>query len=195
MNTLEEMNEVLAGFAVHTGFPQKRSTLAGKLLSDGVTTEQVEAVGQNCEAMVEGQANAIRVLISLLEDHEKLKARIEDLAVIAAAQAKRKEKAQPRPFGDKRAEPGPMAEETPEQWEFTRRCVMAYCRVQQDRHDPLRVAADLGVSMENLQQMIAKGREIQCAPKVVKRTTAEEVEDHAARVQRFREMMRQKQPG
>lgn len=163
MTRIDGITEVLAGFAVHVGFPAKRSELAGYLLGEGVTADQVEALGAHCEKTVEGEASVARVLVSLLTSPAKRNARLDDLGVVVAAQAARAAKADSAP-GDRPWTPSPLPGEPQEAYERDRACRLAYCAVAADRRSPESVARDLGVSIDELQSMLARGRALSESP-------------------------------
>jgi len=185
MNHLTDLIETLAGFAVHTGFPEQRAALAGQLLADGVSVADVEALGSHCEKMIEGEANAIRVLLALLQDPEKRTARLADLATVAAAKLNRKAKTDGGPNQHFKVDAGP------EEIDHDRKCYMVYCRVVADRKEIRFVANEFGLPLDSMPAMIARGREL-TQPRVapVKQEPVVEGETHADRVQRFLESMR-----
>jgi hypothetical protein len=196
MSALAEITEVLAGFAVHVGFPDKRAALAGKLLGEGVTADQVEALGVHCEKTVEGEAAAARVLTALLGDPTKRTARLADLGIVDAAKARRAAEVD-RPFGDRPYSPSPLPGEDPAAYERERACRMAYCAVVADRRAPEAVARDFGVTVDELQAMVDRGRALADSPLTATKApamslhaAAEQQKESDARRLEFRRQMR-----
>lgn len=164
MSALAEITEVLAGFAVHVGFPAKRAELAGYLLGEGVTANEVEALGVHCEKTVaDGEAAVARVLVALLTSPAKRSARLGDLGVVGAAKAARAAKTDPV-FGDRPYTPSPLPGEDPDAYQRDRDCRIAYCAVVADRRAPEAVARDFGISVDELQAMVDRGRAIAQSP-------------------------------
>lgn len=187
MNRVDELDEALAAFAVHTAMPAKRRELAGYLASEGVSVDDVVALGQHCEKTLP-EAKVPVVLISLLTAAGKREERLAELGRTKEARAKILERAP----GDRAYSDRPTEGETQEQWQHDRNCRIAYCAVVSDRRDKAAVAKDLGVQLgAKFDAMIERGRALQCARHVP--ATGRDIDDEATqneRRKRFVEAMK-----
>jgi len=161
MTRITDLVEALASFDVHTGFPDKRLALAGKLLNDAVTVDDVDALGAHCAGTMGDPIAAARVLVSILADPEKRASRLADLALVARTRADRRARVEGRQIGDRRTVPQPMAEEPHETWEHDRLCRIAYCIAVADGKGAQVAANHLGVPFEKIHAMIARGKILQ----------------------------------
>ena len=186
--SLDEIEDALLVAGVHDGFPVERRALAGSLLADGVGPADVDLLCAHVRDTVDGVPAANRVLAALLSNPNERKARLVDLRRCAAIRARTGERA----FGDAYAVPAPLPQEDRGQWEQDRRCRVAYCRAVSDRVDLAAVAAEIGVSIEDLAVMIERGRVLQRGRDVAAAPAAPDDQDQDARRKRFVESMRQR---
>lgn len=153
MTLLEDMADELAAADVHVGFAAQRADLARLLLKAGVSTDDVALLAAHCRETVREPGAAPRVLAALLVDHAKRDERLADLRAVAAVKATRN-----RAFGDAKTEPGRPLEEEPAAWQAVRNAAIAFCRVVTDRAPRETVAAELGVSLDQLDQLVERER-------------------------------------
>lgn len=160
VTALADLAETLAVYGVEEGFPAKRTELAGRLLSEGLRVADLELLGDHCRRTVsDGDGAAARVLAGLLRRQAAYQERLADLRQVAAARARRAH----RPPGDKPVVPAPLPGEDPVEWAARRRATMAFCMVVADRRPAADVAGELGVTAQELEQLVEQGRELRQA--------------------------------
>lgn len=93
MISLNDIIDALAHFDVHTGFPQERSAMAGKLLGAGFSARDVAMVASHVFANTKSGAKRAAILAAVLNDHVALRARVDDLS---AAEERREREEQAR---------------------------------------------------------------------------------------------------
>jgi hypothetical protein len=143
MASLDDLENALAAFAIEAGFPRNRRLLAGALLSIGVSPAGVELLGRHCEAHVEGQVNAVKVLYSQLAGPpDALKARIADLESCEAARSRR----------DATVEFGKAQRQQPSDEDLAQR--LAFARVVADRAPLPIVAAEMGLPPAEVERLV-----------------------------------------
>lgn len=152
--SLDDLDDALAAYEVHAGYPAQRRELAGKLFAAGTTTDDVVVLGDNLTAMQPRGAVPKILAAALLSDD--LAQRLADLRRVEAARSKR---TSPR-FGDKPTAVAPLPGEDQAAWEWDRKCIIARSRVRSDRRTHREVAAELGVAEADLPAMIARGIEM-----------------------------------
>lgn len=186
MNPLDEMAEELAAADVHAGFTEQRAALARRLLHAGVSAGDVVLLSAHCRDTVRDGSPAA-VLAALLQDDARREARLQDLRVVAQIKAQRAKEAC-RAFGDKPTTPGPTEGEDRRKWAYDRNALIATCRVFADRRPREVVADEMGVSMEQLEEFLVRGRQIRGEPP--KRFAVVDDREEDERRRQFREQMR-----
>jgi hypothetical protein len=191
MTGLDEIADLLGVYRVHEGFPVERRKLAGDLLASSLTIQDIEMLGDHVAQTADGNRGAI--LAAILQDPDKREQRLQDLRRCAQL---RRERA--RPFGDAPARIGPLPEEDPAEWARDRQARIAWCRVGADRRPRAEVAAELGVSLRDLDRMVERGRALNVARlEAPRKRTREEVrlsetpEQVRARVREWRKKILQ----
>jgi hypothetical protein len=189
VSPLEAILDELAAAAVHAGFPAERSKLAGSLLGDGMHAEDVALLAAHCAATVDGEAAAARVLVSLLVDPKKREARLADLRTVAAAKARRIDKA----FGDAKATPRPIeGSDDRAAWIAAGLWREIAWRVHDEGARVLEIAAVLGRDPAETRDLIRLGEAKRAEQKPPERAPVKdepELPDHEKR-KRFREWLR-----
>jgi len=180
VSSLAELDEALAAFGVHAGFPEKRRGLAGLLLADGLGAEDVELLGRHCEATVvtrDGlprEASVVRVLVSILACPADAKARTADLRACAAATAQRNE-----------PEFGKSLRQQPSDEDLAQRT--AFARVIADRAPVDRVAAEMGTTPTKVERLVAAERDLRARqrtePQRIRSESAADVQRRRAEIQ------------
>lgn len=158
MADLADLDEVLADYGVDAGEPERRRTRAGTLLAAGLDGPGLRLLADHAAKAARGDLQRCGALLAYrLAEEPRWRALLADLRragpVVAAAA-----EPQPEPYfgaGQWRREHG--ADEAERDWTARR----AYCRVVSDRADRRAVAADLGVSLEDLEQLVERGRVLQ----------------------------------
>lgn len=172
---IEDIDDAIATYEVHAGYPAQRRELAGKLFAAGITADDVAVLGDNLTAMQpRGAVPKILATALLAED---LPQRLADLRRVAAARSQR---TSPR-FGDKPTAVAPLPGEDSAAWEWDRKCIMARSRVRSDRRTHREVAAELGVAEADLPAMIARGIEMAKPIDLPHRPAVEHVVQHPKR--------------
>lgn len=159
-----DLEEILAAFEVEVGFPARRRALADRLAAEGVSAADVEAIGDHCQRTVEGSAAAARVLVALLSDPARRQERLAELAVVRAAQARRRAHgAIPAPAA---WVPRPLPGEDPDAWRRDHLASLAAC-LARDGQARLTgkalhrwIADELGVASAAVPALIERGRAI-----------------------------------
>jgi hypothetical protein len=176
--TLDSLDDELAIAGVEEGFPVQRRALAGELLADGWTADDVALVARHC-VNTSTPAAGPRILRSLLGDPVARAERIKDLRHVAALRAARNA---PEPWT-----PRPTEGEDEVRWAASRLAGIAYARVVADRADPREVAVELGVTVPELELLIERER---ATREPIVRNERLPDGDHAERVRLFREQHR-----
>ncbi|MEY5098074.1 MAG: hypothetical protein RJA36_793 [Pseudomonadota bacterium] len=190
--TLDLIVDELRVADVHAGFPDQRLELAQVLLADGVTAADVSLLAEHCRQTVASGSPA-RVLASLLADPAKRAPRLADLREVAAAKARRAAEAC-RAFGDRPYQRGPTEGEDRARWARDFNAVVAFALVVVEGKSRATVAADMGVDLDVLEALIARGRELR--PRGPRRPLqgGDDGNDEAERRRTFRDQMRFKTP-
>lgn len=153
MTLIDAMDEVLQGFAVDAGDPQRRRARAQALLAESVTAEQVETLGRYFEGITEDECSAIRMLCACLYDPAKRTAKLQDLQKAAAARQERRQ----APY------PGQGQWQSPDTADAARQARIAFCRVVADRKPEAEVATEMGLPVSRVRELVEQGRAIQSA--------------------------------
>jgi hypothetical protein len=190
--TLNGFAEVLQGFGVDMGDPERRLQKARALLEAGLCVDDAELVFAHVEATSDAE-KVPRIVAALALDPPRLMAAIGDARAFQEAKRRREMAKRPQPpVGDKPHAPGPLPDESHDAWERDRRCCIAYCRVVADRADKLTVANELGVQVGAIAGMVERGRELQCGRGEKSISVADDAETQEQRTKRFVEDMRKR---
>lgn len=125
------MDDALHAFAVDVGDPHARRERARILLADGVTVQDVEALGRHFELTCRDETEAVKAMCACLADPESRAARLldlheqehaaQDVAVLAR---------------------------------------MAYCRVVTDRRAAAEIAKEMDLPVDRVMALVEQGRAI-----------------------------------
>ena len=189
-NEHDDLLDELMVADVHEGFPEKRAEMASALLKDGVTAADVRMLASHVLRTV-GTGSPRRVLASLLNDRAKRDARVADLRAVAAKKAERALEANLPPGATAPFVPAPNEGEDRATWARDYNAVVAYTLIHREGKVPTLVAADMGIDLATLEELVARGAELRPRPpKPVKPAPDTRDEDAKERIKTFREQMR-----
>ena len=190
MTSLADFADLLQGFGVDAGDPERRLQKARTMLEAGIDLAGAQVAFTQAEATSKA-GKGPRLISFLAMNADRLKAAIVDaLAFQAARQARKGETVLAHP--DKPYVPGPTQGESREVWEHDRMCRIAHCRVRGDGAKLEVVAAELGVSTTTLGIMLDRGRQLSTSP-LIEKSPANPPEPKGAsqdRTREFRDQMR-----
>ena len=155
--TLETIDNALLKAGVYALSKKARLSVAEALWHQNVTASDIQNLEEWVMQSEPREGLARRYLAGLLGDAPGASQAIGDL---------KKHKAMAKTKRDRNSmdwQPSPNDGEDEEKWSYERQCTIVACRINADKADPIHVATELGVSLEQVEAMLKRGTAMQKA--------------------------------